>query len=150
MDKPRILFISHVFPFPSSTGQRKRVYYMLKGAAAYFHVTFLTYLSAGDEEKIGNEINDICDEVIWLRSKIDNKVSRAYYKLRALFYSVFTGFKTSNYYIGKLELTEKNIAKALNNKKFDAVVYEYFHAWESVNYFKKRNIPVILDTHNIL
>lgn len=152
MDKPKILFISHVFPFPRSSGQRQRVYYMLRAAAAYFHVTLLTYSPSGKEKKLEYELDGICEEVIWLKNRFDEhkKISKAYYKLRASLYSFLTGLKTSNYYIGKLEFTEKRIIVALGDRTFDIVIYEYFHAWESVSYFKKRNIPVILDTHNIL
>ena len=150
-DKPKILFISHVFPFPATNGQRQRVYYMLRGASSFFHVSFLTYSPSPQEKKFENELNGVCDEVIWLKSKYQGtKISRAYYKFRAVVYSYLTGLKPSNYFIGKLDFTENNIAEAVGNRTYDVVMYEYFHAWESVNFFKNKNIPVILDTHNIL
>jgi len=97
------------------------------------------------------EMNELCDEVIWLRDKYKrNILSRFFYKAASILYCFITGLKTSNYYIGKLWFTENAISKALKKKVIDIVIYEYFHAWESANYFKKQNIPVILDTHNIL
>ncbi len=151
MDKPGILFISHVFPFPATVGQRQRVYYMLRGASVYFKVTFLTYSSLGQEKKFAKEMRGVCDEVIWLKSKYKkNKISWLYFKTMGILYSYLTGLKPSNYFVGKLDFTENKVSEAIGQRRFDLVIYEYFHAWESISYFKKQNIPVILDTHNIL
>ncbi len=61
-----------------------------------------------------------------------------------------TGLKPSNYVIGELELTAETLAPILAENDFDCVLFEYWHAFKTVELFREKKIPCILDMHNVL
>ena len=61
-----------------------------------------------------------------------------------------TGLKKSNYSIGRLEFSRSRIRSAVNAGTYEAVLYEYFHAVDSVGLFREAGVPAILDMHNLL
>jgi len=151
MTKPRLLVISHVLPFPATSGQRQRVYYTLKALKTQFHVTFLTVAPFSQHPSISENLHKICDDVILLDSLYSkNRVSRIWHRGIAFFFSIVTGLKSSNYITGKLEFSPKRVEKALENRSVDLVLFEYWHTADLVPLFKKNDIPCIIDTHNIL
>jgi len=151
MSKPRLLMISKIFPFPRSSGQQQRVYYTLKALRQDFHITFLTSLLRQDQESYRKKLEEFCDEVIIIPSRFGNfTILDLFYKLLGLIFVLFSGLKFSNFLIGKLELSPGCIRKFTGSQTWDIVLYEYWHAADSLPIFQKRNIPCILDTHNVL
>ena len=58
--------------------------------------------------------------------------------------------KLSNYVLGRVEFAPERLREATAGRDFDCVLYEYWHAEESVPVFRERGIPCALDMHNIL
>jgi len=124
---------------------------MVTHAREYFKVIFLTYSLKKNINEIKEKMESIVDECIVLPSIYNqNFIFKLWFTLISLFFIFRTGLKKSNFIIGKLELTEKRIANALKNKSVDIVIYEYWHASDSSDFFKKLSIPVILDMHDKL
>lgn len=150
-DRPRLLIISHVYPFPRKSGQQQRVYYKLKALRPHFHLTFLTVAPARQRSEIERQLRPLCDALILLPARYDGSVVRKLWQRAAgSFYSLRTGLKLSNYIIGRLELTPARLAARLQPQQYDCVLYEYWHAVESVSLFQKNGVPCLLDMHNVL
>jgi glycosyltransferase involved in cell wall biosynthesis len=58
--------------------------------------------------------------------------------------------KSSNYTIGKLELSPARVRSAIDPRIYSAAIYEYFHAADSVPLFRDAGVPTVLDMHNVL
>ena len=151
MEKLNILIISHVIPYPLSSGQQLRVFYTLIALRKYFHITFLTSLPSKHKNYVIFQISNLVDKLLIIDSKYSNNVvNKIFYQLVGRIYSLFTGLKFSNYIIGKVDYSPKNINLATDINNYDCVFYEYWHAVDSTEIFHTKNIPCILDTHNIL
>jgi glycosyltransferase involved in cell wall biosynthesis len=72
------------------------------------------------------------------------------HKVKGSFYQLRTGLKFSNYVIGKVEFTRDRANSMLASAQFDCVLFEYWHAVDSVAVFQSRGIPCVLDMHNVL
>jgi glycosyltransferase involved in cell wall biosynthesis len=151
IDKPRLLIVSRVYPFPGSSGQQQRVFYKIKAFREHFYVTFLSVAEETNVSRIESKLHEYCDDVILLPSLYDkNILSKIIYRLKGKAFVLRTGLKLSNFLTGRLEFSPKRIQDAVSGKTFDVVLYEYWHAAESTRVFKDLGIPVILDMHNLL
>lgn len=151
MPKPQLLVISHMHPFPGSSGQQRRVRYKLDAFRKRFHVTFLTFAVQDQESKVKEALLEYCDEAIVLPARYSKSaIHKMWYRIKSIPFRVYTGLKFSNYQIGKVELPPARIAEILDLKSFDCVVYEYWHASDSVPVLQSKNIPCVLDMHDIL
>jgi glycosyltransferase involved in cell wall biosynthesis len=149
--KPRLLVVSAVYPFPRNAGQQQRVYYTLKALRNDFHITFLTYAELEQRNDVEQELLGHCDDVMVLPSTYMRSLpSRIFYKLAGLLYALATGLKVSNYVIGEVEFSLRNLEPALSGRHFDCVLFEYWHAHKATAYFRGRGIPSILDMHDVL
>ena len=150
-NKPRLLVLSHVLPFPRSTGQQQRVFHTLLAAREVFHVTFATPVRAGHEEKVREELSTVCDESILLPAQYSRSTAeKALHRTIGTVYTLTTGLKLSNYVIGNLEFSPARIARHLASSSFDCVLLEYWHAASSISLFRKKGIPCVLDMHDVL
>jgi glycosyltransferase involved in cell wall biosynthesis len=155
-DKPRLLILSHVLPFPGNAGQQQRVLNTLKGLRPLFHLTFLTLSTPGKEDEVRRKLLETCDDVILLPSLYNAPgAGRWLHRAKATLFCWRTGLKTSNYALSRLEFSPERIGQLLDEQKragreFDGVLYEYWHAADSTEAFRKRGIPTALDMHDIL
>ena len=69
MNKPRLLVISHVLPFPRNAGQKQRIYYTLRAARERFHVAFASFAAAGEEKQRRDRLLQHCDDVVLLPAR---------------------------------------------------------------------------------
>jgi glycosyltransferase involved in cell wall biosynthesis len=149
--KPDLLVISHVLPFPGSSGQQQRVYYTLKTARDFFRVTIATPVIKSQEADLRRKLMDHCDQALLLPSAYRNSVILgALSRISGLVYSVRTGLKRSNYLIGKLEFAPERLESLLRAHHFDLVLFEYWHAADGARVFQRSCIPCALDMHDIL
>jgi glycosyltransferase involved in cell wall biosynthesis len=151
LDKPCLLIISQVLPFPRISGQQQRVYYKLKAIRPNFHTIFLTSAPAHQMAEIRTRLLECSDEAIVLPSIYNKSVAtRGFHRMLGGIYTQMTGLKFSNYVMGKLEFTASRLHTVTGKCNVDGVLYEYWHAVESVKFFRAKNIPCILDMHNVL
>jgi glycosyltransferase involved in cell wall biosynthesis len=149
--KPRLLVLSQVMPFPRQSGQQQRVFYTLKAARELFDVTFITAVDPDRRAEIRDELAAHCDDAILLPSRYRrSRVHKAWHKSLGTAYSLLSGLKLSNYLIGRVEFSADRIAPLLEQKDFDCVLFEYWHAVDCVPVFRRRSIPCVLDMHNVL
>jgi len=147
----RIAVISHVLPFPGSSGQQQRVRYTLAALRKYFHVTFIFPARVEDDEELREQLKPFCDEVILIPSAYpDSKMAKLRHRLSAYSYSLRTGLRLSNYFLGQLEFTPARLASLVPVERFDCALFEYWHATEAAKMFAARGVPCVLDMHNIL
>jgi glycosyltransferase involved in cell wall biosynthesis len=148
---PRMLVLSHVLPFPRSSGQQQRVYYTLQSARKVFHTTFASAVDARKTGEVSAKLARICDASIVLPSIYSqNALRRFLLKLGSAFYRLRTGLKSSNYVVGNIEFSPLRVENFLASQSFDFALFEYWHASKSTSLFRERNIPCVLDMHNIL
>lgn len=148
---PRVLVLSHVLPFPASTGQCQRVRYTLQALRRRFHITFATSAPAAQLERTKLELLNHCDAALVWKSKHDvSRPRKAVRKAAAVAYALATGLRTSHYEIGKVEFSPSTILENGLDRGFDLVLLEYWHAAGSMKVFQQNGIPCIVDLHNIL
>jgi glycosyltransferase involved in cell wall biosynthesis len=97
-------------------------------------------------------IRTLCDELLILPSRFSSS-SFARKMLFSLHYAVYlmqTGLKTSNFVLGEIEFTEKRVGTLLEGRRFDCVVFEYWHAYKSAKLFQGSGEMCVLDMHDIL
>ena len=149
--RPRALFISHVLPFPGSSGQELRVRNMLRAAVSSFDVDFLTCAPDTRIEQVKNGFRELQCRLIVLDSKIcTSGLRKLIQNLACVWFVVRTGLKVSNFRVGTVDLSSERIFAAVNPHDYDCVIYEYFHAVDSVRVFRNAGVPAILDMHNVL
>jgi glycosyltransferase involved in cell wall biosynthesis len=151
MSNPRILIISHVRPFPGTSGQELRVRYMVEAAVSKFEVDFLTYAPLEQSQEVGKQLAALDCRPVVLESCLSRTgLGRLVCSLASGLFVLRTGMKSSNYAIGKVELSPARIRSVIDPGDYNAVLYEYFHAVDSVPVFQSQGVPVILDMHNVL
>lgn len=149
--KPRLLVISHVLPFPRSSGQQQRVYYKLKALRDHFTIIFLTSVARENKQETEEKLLELCDEVILLDAVYGKTAAtRFIHRIIGGAYSLCTGLKFSNYVLDFLEFTPQRLAAILEQAAPEVVLYEYWHAQKSLALFQERRIPTVLDMHNVL
>jgi len=97
------------------------------------------------------QLSILCDEVICLESKFkkNGRTKSMHTGIGALF-SLYSSLRMSNYVIGEVEFTKQRIEQALAGRRYDAVLYEYWHAHKSASFFQEAGVPCVLDMHNVL
>src|ERR1700677_39597 len=151
MSNPRILIISHVRPFPGTSGQELRVRYMVEAAVSKFEGDFLTYAPLVQSKEGGKQLAALDCRPVVLESCLSRTgLGRLVCSLASGLFVLRTGMKSSNYAIGKVELSPARIRSVIDPGDYSAVLYEYFHAVDSVPMFQSRGVPAILDMHNVL
>ena len=143
-DKPRLLVLSHVLPFPGNSGQQQRVRHSLRALRGGFHVTFATFGNEVDEAALAEH----CDEAVVLASRY--RRNRVWHKFAGRLFRMRTGLKFSNYVVGEIEFAPARVASLLEGRTFDCALFEYFHASSSAAVLRARGIPCVLDMHNVL
>lgn len=147
----KVLIISHVWPFPGTSGQQVRVRYTVEAAVREFDVDFLTFTPSAQREEVGKHLVALgCRPVILESCLPRSGLKRLARSLASGFFVLRTGMKSSNYAIGKVEFTADRIRSAVDPGDYSAVLYEYFHAVDSVPVFQRAGVPAILDMHNVL
>jgi glycosyltransferase involved in cell wall biosynthesis len=147
----RLLIISHVRPFPGAMGQQLRLRHMLEAALREFDVDFLTYASAAYKEEVARRLSATGCRPLVLDSRFSRGGIKGFARLLASgIFVLRTGMKSSNYTIGKIELSPARIRQMADPRHYTAVLYEYFHAVDSVLMFRNAGVPAILDMHNVL
>ena len=150
MNKPKLLIISKVLPFPGNSGQQIRVKNMLESLKGHFHVTFVTSANEWEFKSIKNKLKNIVDDNFILQTEYTGIMKKLYLNVAGIIWALRTGLKMSNYIIGEQDFTREKLESVIQNRKFDVALYEYWHAYKTLDYFKEKNIPTILDMHNIL
>lgn len=150
-NKPRLLVISAVMPFPLSRGQQVRVYNKLVALRPHFHITFLGTVHDQALAKARAELAGLVDEVILLpRLTTASPASRLKHRLQGAVFIASTGLRYSNYAIGRVDLGPERIAAACEPSDFDLVLYEYWHTHRATALFRPYQIPNVLDMHDLL
>ena len=149
--RPQMLVLSHVWPFPGSAGQEQRVLQTLFALRTSFHVTFLTFATDGAQVELRKKLMNICDDVLIMPSVYNASLfHRLWHHVAGTIYALFTGLKSSNYSIGKVEFSPGRVAKMLGSRSFDLALFEYWHAESTVPYLRDKGILCVLDMHDIL
>ncbi len=146
----RLLLISHVLPFPGSSGQQLRLRYVLEAAVREFEVDFLTCAPLAQSDEVGKRLRAAGCRPIILESLSRSGLKGLARSVATGLFVLRTGMKPSNYAIGKVELTPARIRSVVEPGDYSAALYEYFHAVDSVPVFQSAGVPAILDMHNVL
>ena len=150
-NRPNLLVISSVLPYPGLSGQQQRVKNSLLALRKSFHITFITFSDSRNIELVSRELKHFVDTPIVLRSLYNSCYAfKIIFKSIALIYSKITGLKTSNFVIKYIEFNKQRIKKIISNKRFDLVLFEYWHATHLCELFEKKGIICVLDLHNII
>ncbi len=150
--KHKIIIFSQVYPFPLISGQNQRIANTLYGLKKYgFDITFFTVGKKEEMELIKDQLKELCDDVIILESKyVKSLFTKWFHKIISIFYTLITGNKFSNYLISNVELTPSRVEQHLLNNKFDFALFEYWHTYKLVPFLRNKQIPCVIDIHNIL
>ena len=97
------------------------------------------------------QLSELCQDVILLPARYNqNLIQKGYHRLAGAYYSLQSGLKFSNYLVSQVELTPARVDAALGARRLDCCIFEYWHAVRVVEILHRRNIPCVLDTHDIL
>ncbi len=147
----KILIISGVKPFPGNSGQQMRVRNSLRALRRQFHVTFLTVGKKNEIPAIKQALGNYVDESLVLPSlATDGGLRGLFYKVMSALYSVVTGLKRSNFILGRVELTPHRVREFCDLRRYDLVLFEYWHTHRIAKYCNQTGIPAVLDMHDIL
>ncbi len=125
--------------------------YVVEAAARNFKVDFLTFAAAGKRKNVQEQLAALgCRPFVLPPRLTHGSLSKLRFALGAFLFALCTGMKASNYRIGKVELSPARIRSAVQPREYNAVIYEYFHAVDSVPVFQSAGVPAILDMHNVL
>jgi glycosyltransferase involved in cell wall biosynthesis len=148
--KPKLLVVSGVLPYPRTAGQQVRVYNTLVALRPMFEITFLTFCSPGEAARARRETAPLVDRLIVLPSITQRRgAARLWHKLAGAAYSLVTGLKASNYTLGQAELSPARVAAHCGGP-YDLILYEYWHTHATVRLFHQAGVPCVLDMHNVL
>jgi glycosyltransferase involved in cell wall biosynthesis len=149
--KPRLLIISHVKPYPRNAGQQVRAYNKIVALCSLFEIAFLTFARPREIERARQELDELVDHAIVLPSVSQRHLfARLRHKLAGGLHTAATGLKGSNYIVGQVELSPARIAGNCPVAEYDLVLYEYWHATDSVTLFQNHGTPCVLDMHDVL
>ena len=142
--------ISKVLPFPGNSGQQMRIKNMIESLKGDFHITFFTSAKLKELENIKDRLKNIVDDSIILETEYTGLLKKINIRIFGWIWTFKTGLKLSNYIIGEYDFTRKKLESVIQERKFDAVIYEYWHAHKTIDYFRQKKVPTVLDMHNIL
>lgn len=136
-----ILFITEKFPYPLDTGGKIRTFHMLKGLSLEYNITLVT-TGTIDDEKYIHEINIVCKKVYLVKAEKQKYLTSVFYAIRNFFSSV--PFVVERHHSNEMEKLIRKLAYINDIVHFD-------HLDASI-YYKclPRNIPIVLDEHNIV
>ena len=123
---------------------------MIKALSKNFHITFFTSVDKNQADDTKIKLKKYVDTCIVLNTEYSGLLKKIYLNVAGFVWALKTGLKISNYIVGEYDFTIKKIEKEIQNQKFDAVLFEYWHAHKTIKFFRQKNIPTILDMHNIL
>ena len=124
---------------------------MVEEAARNFDVDFLTFASTGKRREVEEKFATLgCRPLVLEVCLPYHGLKQFAHVLASGLFVLRTGMKASNYAIGRVEFSSARIRSAINPSDYDLVLYEYFHAVDSVPLFRGAGVPAILDMHNVL
>ncbi len=118
-ERPRLLVVSSVLPFPGAAGQEQRVKNKLAALRERFAVTFLTPVRRDERDAVAARLDELVDESLLLDSLYwRSPLTRLVHRAAASVYAAATGLKVSNYVAGRLELCRHSgfIASLVNRQ----------------------------------
>lgn len=149
--KPTLLLITSAALWPQDMAAKVRILNILKSASERFTVTFLGLCNSEKIQENRKQLEVFCRSVILLTPiNRRNIFSRAYHRICSTLAYSFFGFPKEAYYAGYLNLSQKRVARILGDEFFDVVLFEYWFAADSARWFRMRNIPCVLDMHDIM
>jgi glycosyltransferase involved in cell wall biosynthesis len=114
-------------------------------------VTFLTVAPEDRAAAVARELEHHCDEAIVLPDRTaGGTLSRLGRRLEGAAYCAWTGEKRSNYVINRLHFPPARLEPFARSGKYACVLYEYWHANDSAEVFRRHGVPTVLDMHNVL
>ena len=110
MNKPKVLVISRVYPYPGSSGQQMRVRNILKSIREHFHITFLTNIyDIKKTDVLNHQLKDYVDESIIIPTKYNGSICKIVLRIYGSIWSLFKGLKFSNFISSKIDLTPTRV-----------------------------------------
>lgn len=140
--KPILVFVSPRFLFPADSGGKIRTSQILRGLkGGAFQVRLAMPCSEEDLERYADEINSVCDEIVYWREKRQNRPMRA-----AM--SLFWSFARNPIPVMKdwSRAARKIISRELDQDP-DIIVFDFPHS--AVLAPDNIDCPSVLFTHNI-
>lgn len=149
--KNRLLIISHVHPFPGSSGQELRVRNTIHAATAQLDVDFLTVSAPDACAETAARLEELgCRPIVLPSRRARSGAWRIAQSAAAKLHALRTGLKPSNFWIGSVELPPERVAAAVTPGDYSVVLFEYFHAVAVAELFRAARVPTVLDMHNVL
>ena len=141
--KPRVLFLAHLLPYPLDGGAKIKSYYTLRKLAEKYEVTLLAFVRSEDEKKHVMPLRDLCaggiETVVIHRSKIKNVVDAA---------RLLPGRKP--FIVGRdhVGAMAKAVRTRLGGRRYDAIHIDHL---QMAQYVLPHRTPakLILDHHNV-
>jgi glycosyltransferase involved in cell wall biosynthesis len=140
-----------VQPFPGAAGQQIRVRNKILAFRRHFAVDFLTMARRDQVTETRRRLEPFVERAFVLPSVTQRHLpARMWHKALEGLYTLRTGLRGSNYRIGQVELSPDRVRGGCPVKDYDLVVYEYWHATDSLEVFQAHGIPCVLDMHDVL
>jgi sugar transferase (PEP-CTERM/EpsH1 system associated) len=140
MDKPAILFITQLLPFPLDDGASLKAFYTLKYLSRKFDVTLVSFIRSKKELEYKNELDKIC-------KKVHMQLIRRSFLLN-LFHGISSLFTKKPFLIKRdySRIMHRLIRNLINENNFKIVYADHL---QMAQYCEFHGAVKILDEHNI-
>lgn len=142
-NRPRLLFLAHLLPFPLDGGAKIKSYHTLRALASVYDVTLVAFIRSEKENLHLKELRPYCvggvQTVVIKRSKVKNILDAATSLLTR------RSFIVSRDRVGEMR---KIVRERLEKQRFNAVHVDHLQMAQYV-LPRKTGARIVLDHHNI-
>ncbi len=135
--QPRLLMLTHRFPFPPNRGDRIRTYNILCELSKTFSITLGSLADEPVSELQLDHVNSLCKEVIVVAT---NRIARLFKSAGSL----LQGTSVTESTFASSSLTEK-IKQAHQTQPFDCVLVFCSSMFQHVNHPEFQHTPIVVD-----
>ena len=145
-NKPKLLVLSPVLPFPLIAGGRIRIFHLLKRLSRHFDITLLTLTDSRDNAKENGEALSFLDKLI----AVPTSQNRFIQLMRILYYLplVFSGYPLE-VIVKRSNGMSRELRDILESERYQAVIIEYTQCIQYMKPILELRTPVALVEHDI-
>ena len=145
-DKPHLLVVSPVFPYPLIAGGRIRIYHLLKEMSRDFHITLLTLIDPVDNTAVNRAALGFLHELVTVPIQQDRP--RQLLRLVLNIPAWLRGMPLEA--MVKTSTQLKNaLSSLLRARSYDAALIEYAQCLQYIDPIQAMGLPLILVEHDI-
>jgi sugar transferase (PEP-CTERM/EpsH1 system associated) len=142
-NRPRVLFLAHLLPFPPDGGAKIKSYYTLKALSVAYDVTLVSFIRSDEEKEFLDELRPFCvggiQTIMIERSKTKNITDAA---------AALVGRQSFIVARDRVPEMQKAVIDRLQNQRYSAVHIDHLQMAQYV-LPRRTGAHLLLDHHNV-